>query len=166
MSKLVGKQIGNRRTVNAMGAPITFDPTEDLAIDRSRLLTEMAEQPSLYAYYADLHETAEALLKQAKYERHCLREDLERKFRGLPNAGSESKLKTMVNSDPAMRTLHTKVMQAEARAAKLKVFREAFLQRKDMLSSINAKMGRDVTGNKPITPQAGGAAQIKKPVVK
>jgi hypothetical protein len=165
--KLDNKGLGVVKAVTPTGATSAVNPSDDLAVDRSILLEEMAEQPSLFAYYAQLSATANAAAKQARFERHCLEEDLYEELRQqYPNGGrggvSEARINQLVQKNPKMRLAHAKVMNKEQRAEKLAALTEAFRQRSSMLQSINSTLNKDSFGEKPIESLKRKAAEIAK----
>lgn len=167
MSKLESKELGSVKAETPSGGKATLNPSDDLNIDRAHLLEEMAEQPALFAYYAQLASQANAAAKQARYERHCLEEDLIEEYRQkYPMGGrggvSEARIRQMVQTNTQMRMSHVKVMNAEKRAEKLQSLKEAFQQRLFMLQSINATQNRDQFNEKPIDQLKRKASEIVK----
>lgn len=167
MSKLKDKELGVIKAETPSGAKAAVNPSDDLAVDRSNLMEELAEQPSLFAYYAQLSALANAAAKKARFDRHCLEEDLIDELRQqYPNGGrggvSEARINQMVQKNPKMRVAHAKVMSTEQRAEKLAALKEAFQQRSHMLQSINATQNRDSFGERPIESLKRKAAEIVK----
>ncbi len=155
-SKLANKGLGTFKAVTPTGTAFGVKPSDDLTIDQAHLLKEMGEHPSLFAYYAKLFAKAKALAKKARYDRHCLEEELTAQFRVKhPQGGrggvSEATIKLMVQRDVKMRLAHQKVMSAQERADTLEALKEAFAIRTFMLQSINSTNNKDVFNEKPIT---------------
>lgn len=125
----------------------SVDPDDDLAIG-SDLDRAMRRQPAHYAYYAGLAEEEYHRLKRVKSKIHCLEEDLDAKFRRqrekLAKRMTEREITQAIKRDPRMRALYDKQISTARRAGHLRVMKEAFAQRKDMLQSVGANQRKEM----------------------
>lgn len=124
------------------GGDLLVSPNGDLVIDESRLSEEMARQPALYVYYATLAEEEYRRAKRIKFRLHCLHEDLDKKYRSEKRT-TEKDLSNRIKRNPKMRALYERYVATMHRAGQLKVLKDAFEQRKDMLQSIGANKRKE-----------------------
>lgn len=137
------------RTKTSSGQEVEVRPDEHLAIDVNNLSHEMMRQPALFAYYATLASESYRTAKQVKFKIHCLREDLDAKYRNAPREKgekplTETALKIRINQHPKMRILFKRYVDESRKADILRGLKEAFAQRKDMLQSIGANNRKEM----------------------
>jgi hypothetical protein len=143
VDKLRGRSFGPVTVKGPGGDAVEVVPDDDLAISGD-LDGEMREHAALFAWYAARAEDAQAVVKQVRFQIHCLEEDLSAALRkeqlGKPRGERMSikDIETEVKRHPKMRMLYGKVVEAERVRGKLYALREAFSQRKDMLQSMGA----------------------------
>jgi hypothetical protein len=125
------------------GDPTPVNPDSHLAIGPD--LTEaMMRQPGLFAYYAALAEEEYRRGKRIKFKLHCLKEDLDERFRKEATKRlTERELSNKINKHPKMRLLYEKYVATMRRAGHLKVIKDAFDQRYHMLQSIGANRRKE-----------------------
>lgn len=129
------------------GKPTAVAPGDSLSIG-SDLNRGMSEQAALFAYYGALAEEEYHRAKRIKFKIHCLSEDLDEEFRREEEREgrtlTERALTQRVKRDPRIRELYAKYIATQRRAGHLRVMKDAFAQRKDMLQSIGANRRREL----------------------
>ena len=146
MSKRKRKTHLNDRRIKSMsiktaGATHAVDVANDLYVSDD-LDSEFDRNPSLFAWYATLAEDALSVAKIMKLRLEETMDELRVKYRAhLGKSGGRvtvAEVDSHVNRDVKIRKLKRRLIRAEAVAGKMKSYKEAFNQRRDMLISKGA----------------------------
>jgi len=128
---------------------------DDLKIDQTQLDREFVEQSEKYAYYATLAELAKDREARLESELKVLSARIDWEIRdqaaALQASNTKVKLteemvKNQVIADSRIQTKNKELLEARKLAGMLRVAKESFLQRKDMLVSLGANH-RVLNGN-------------------
>lgn len=122
-----------------------IDLETDLEIDKTHLNDELSRQPSMYAWYATLHEMARNKVIYLKNELEVMEATLDQKLRSSWDVDSYGKMTeagvaARVKMDAKYHTLTNTYIKAQYHQGLLNVAKLSFEQRKDMLISISANM--------------------------
>lgn len=115
---------------------------EDMRIDTSDLIREMAEQPSLFAHYSFVCARTQDDAARLKFELETLTAELNTAVREQMDAKKqrirESAVKAGITSNEGWQEVNVRYMDAKQNQAILETAVEAFKMRAHMLSSIGA----------------------------
>jgi len=119
----------------------TIDVASDLYVT-DNMDREFDRNPSLFSWYGTVAEDANTHAKKLKLRLKEKSSVLKTKYRNqTQGSGSRvtvAEIDAIVTGTPLIRRLERRLIEAEAVAAKLKVYKEAFNQRRDMLISKGA----------------------------
>lgn len=128
--------------------PQKLDLNVDLDINRENINAEMTNQPSMFAWYAVLHELAKAKSVEMKRKEKAFRAELDKKIRSKAKEDevklTETAIDSIITTSPDFINIQKLCNNADLEAGLLNVARQAFEQRKDMLISISSNMRNEV----------------------
>lgn len=126
------------------GKKYDLDLERDLEINSTKINSELAEQPSKYAWYGVLSEFARATSTELKQKLDTLWSELYLAVRkqaveeGLKL--TEETVSSMVRTDKRYQELEQQYLEAKKQEQLLLVARQAFEHRKDMLISLASNL--------------------------
>lgn len=123
----------------------SVDLDADLAVERTKINDELAEQPGLFAWYATIHELYRNKVLALKEQIDVLEAQLDQELRAKwnePEWGkrTEDAIKARIKLNTKRQDLAAQFLEAQKNQGILGVAKSAFEQRKDMLISIAANM--------------------------
>ena len=120
-----------------------IDPTEDLFI-RGDLSKAMRRQPGLFAWYAGLAEEEAHRGRKLKAQIERMSEDLDEKIRREGKKPTEKQISAQIKRHPMVRALQDKYLATMRRVGHLKVLKEAFAQRANLLQSVGVTSRKEM----------------------
>lgn len=121
-----------------------LNPDVELHLAEETINDDLKNQPSLYAFYAVMHEAADAELAERKLTLETVEAIVDEKIRGeFTTSGTkatEALIANKVRLNDEYQAAVISYNEAKAQVGKLRAIRDAFVHRKDMLVTLASNM--------------------------
>lgn len=117
---------------------------EELKCAEETINEDLTEQPSLFAWYAVLHEMADEVYSRSKMELEIAEATLDAKYRKEAMDNKEKIMEKQIASKIVLTDIHialrNTMIEAKKNVGTLKAIKDSFSHRKDMLIALASNM--------------------------
>jgi len=121
-----------------------LNPDAELKLAEETINDDLKNQPSLYAFYAVMHEAAEAVVADRKLSLETLEAMLDETVRAEAATAGTKVTETMIVNRIRLKEDYLDAVialnKAKAQSGKLRAIKDAFVHRKDMLVTLASNM--------------------------
>lgn len=121
-----------------------LNPDAELKLAEETINDDLKNQPSLFAFYAVMHEAAEAEVAECKLALETVEAMIDEKIRSefvaSGTKATEALISNRVRLDESYQESVIAYNRAKAQSGKLRAIKDAFIHRKDMLVTLASNM--------------------------